>query len=132
MPLIGPLVFQIRRGGIKGLLVRYPDVDFERLCGRSSHRGWIAYRPSMLKYDGGPTILEINNHNAHPMPARLNVQFMLLLLSLGVPFEVFQRLLQDQLDIVGRIITDREHALRYIKGELDAGMEDDFNQSSTS
>ncbi|KAI0655297.1 RdRP-domain-containing protein [Cubamyces menziesii] len=122
-------VFQIRRGGIKGLLVRYPDVDFERLCGRSSHRGWIAYRPSMLKYDGGPTILEINNHNAHPMPARLNVQFMLLLLSLGVPFEVFQRLLQDQFDIVGRIITDREHALRYIKGELDAGIEDDFNQS---
>lgn len=123
------LVFQVRRGGVKGLLVRYPDEKFERLGGTSSPLHLIAYRPSMYKYEDGPTTLEINNHNLPPAPAHLNVQFTVLLLSLGVPVDVFERLLQDQLDVIGSIMTDREKALQYIKGELDAGVEDGFNQS---
>ncbi|KAI0368426.1 RdRP-domain-containing protein [Pilatotrama ljubarskyi] len=121
--------FSIRRGGVKGLLVRYPDNKFERLCGTQSPSHLIAYRPSMHKYEGGPTVLEINNHNASPVPARLNIHFTVLLLSLGVPPQAFQRLLQDTLDVIGCIDTDREKALQYIKGELDAGLEDDYNQS---
>ncbi|KAI0352487.1 RdRP-domain-containing protein [Trametes cingulata] len=122
-------VFQIRRAGIKGLLVRYPDHKFERLCGTKSPGHLIAYRPSMFKYEGGPTALEINNYNAPPAPARLNVQFTILLLTLGVPLEVFRRLLQDSLDVIGCIDIDREKALQYIKGELDAGLDDDYSQS---
>ncbi|TBU29169.1 RdRP-domain-containing protein [Dichomitus squalens] len=125
-------VFQVRRGGIKGLLVRYPDNEFDVRCRTHSRtRGghyMIAYRPSMFKYAGGPTCLELNNHNSPSASARLNVQFMALLLTLGVPFAIFQRLVLDQLDLIGSILTDREKALQYVKGELDAAAEDDFAQ----
>lgn len=87
-------VFQIRRGGIKGLLVRYPDEKFDRFCYDTNSRTWdmpmhvIAYRPSMLKYEGGPTVLELNNYAHYPRSARLNVQSILLLLTLGIRREV--------------------------------------------
>ena len=42
----------------------------------------------MFKYPGGPRILEINGVSKPPKAARLNVQFILLLLSLGVRMEV--------------------------------------------
>ncbi|KAH9936832.1 RdRP-domain-containing protein [Epithele typhae] len=129
-------VFQIRRGGIKGLLVRYPDSKFDNFTGRSrprtrasaSTQPVIAYRPSMYKYAGGPTCLELNQYNAAPGAARLNVQFMVLLLTLRVPVPVFERLVQDQLDLIGCILTNREKALDYIRGELDSGIEDGFMQ----
>ncbi|RPD55108.1 RdRP-domain-containing protein [Lentinus tigrinus ALCF2SS1-7] len=124
-------VFQVRRGGIKGLLVRYPDAQFDALCGTradSDVAPLIAYRPSMYKYDGGPTVLELNNYNSSPAAARLNVQLVVLLLTLGVSPSVFQRLLQDQLDLIDNILTDRAKALAYIRGELDAAAEDSLNQ----
>ena len=43
----------------------------------------FAYRPSMLKYKGGPTSLEINNFSRSPTRARLNNAFVVLLLTLG-------------------------------------------------
>ena len=89
----------------------------------------IAYRPSMYKYDGGPTFLEINNYNSPPPPARLNVQFTALLLTRGVPSSVFERLVRDQLDLIGSILTSREKAFMYIKGELDAAAENGYAQS---
>ncbi|KAI0717592.1 RdRP-domain-containing protein [Cerioporus squamosus] len=125
-------VFQVRRGGIKGLLVRYPDDKFDVLCGAHAQADvtpLIAYRPSMHKYEGGPTILEINNVNSPPAAARLNVQLMVLLLTLGVSSSIFKRLLQVQLDLISCILTDRTKALMYIKGELDAAAEDNFAQS---
>ena len=125
-------MFQVRRGGIKGLLVRYPDDAFDRHCRKhpQARRGhfMIAYRPSMFKYGGGPTVLELNNHNSPPPAARLNIQFTALLLTLGVPLEVFRRLVQDQLDLIASILNDREKALQYIKGDLDAAADDDFVQ----
>ncbi|KAI0959118.1 hypothetical protein AcW1_004042 [Taiwanofungus camphoratus] len=126
-------VFQIRRGGIKGLLVRYPDEKFDRFCYDTNSRTWdmpmhvIAYRPSMLKYEGGPTVLELNNYAHYPRSARLNVQFILLLLTLGIRREVFEKLLKEQLDLIGCISHDRDQAEKYIKGELDAD-NSSFNQ----
>ncbi|KZT13262.1 RdRP-domain-containing protein [Laetiporus sulphureus 93-53] len=129
--------FQIRRGGIKGLLVRYPDETFDQLCshyhGRANGRGStskysIAYRRSMVKYKGGPITLELNNYSTCPGSARLNVGFILLLLTLGIPYTVFEKLLKDQLDLIDSIVHDREMALRYIKGELNAGDTATFNQ----
>ena len=124
-------MFQVRRGGMKGLLVRYPDDKFDALCAihaDSDTPFLIAYRPSMRKYSGGPTVLELLNHNSSPTAARLNVQFIVLLLTLGVSLSVFQRLLQDQLDLIGSILTDRTKALLYIKGELDAAADDTLTQ----
>ncbi|OSD01932.1 RdRP-domain-containing protein [Trametes coccinea BRFM310] len=124
-------VFQVSRGGIKGILVRYPDEKFERICGRRSSRAKVAFRPSMLKYTGGPTVLEINDHNMSSAiaPARLNFQLIAHLLIRRVPCEVFERMMQDQLDAISSISTDRGKALQYIRGELDAGAEDELNQS---
>lgn len=153
----GPLgaVFQIRRGGIKGLLVRYPDSVFDTICAEQSASSprehspphyLIAYRPSMLKYKGGPEMLELNDHSEHAPPTRLNVPFIMLLLTLKVPLQVrplllisciwslkkwfskvFERLLQDQLDFIGCFSHDREKAIRFISGELNAAS-DSFYQ----
>ncbi|PIL36406.1 RNA-dependent RNA polymerase [Ganoderma sinense ZZ0214-1] len=122
-------VSQVRRGGIKGLLVRYPDDAFYRHCGKDPQAQsglMIAYRPSMFKYEGGPTVLELNSYNSPPPVARLNLQFTALLLTLGVPLDVFKRLVQDQLDLIASILTDREKALGYIGGGLDAARDDGF------
>ena len=89
----------------------------------------IAYRQSMHKYDGGPTCLELNNCNFPPAPARLNVQLLALLLTLRIPIAVFERLVQDQLDLIGSITTNREIAFMYVKGELDAAADNDYAQS---
>lgn len=90
-------VFQIHRGGFKGLLIRYPDEDFEFLCNdqnklldkRSVGSNIVlAFRESMLKYEGGPTMLEVNDHSSRPSHARLNETFILLLLTNGLSLEV--------------------------------------------
>ena len=90
-------VFQIRRGGYKGLLIRYLDRDFEFLCNyqntllgrnRAGSDVVIAFRESMLKYEGGPTMLEINDYASRPNHARLNEGFILLLLTNGVSLDV--------------------------------------------
>jgi RNA-dependent RNA polymerase len=81
------LVFQSRLAGIKGLFVRIPDDDFKRITEGSTAK--LAYRPSMFKYDNGPLVLEINAVNkVAPGPARLNIQFIIILLSLGVKMPV--------------------------------------------
>ncbi|KAI0820710.1 RNA dependent RNA polymerase-domain-containing protein [Trametes gibbosa] len=121
-------VFQVQHRGIQGLLVRYPDERFEQTCGNVFQAHFIAYRPSMCKYEGRPMTLEINNYSQPPACAHLNIQLTVLLLSLGVQPEVFLRLLQDQLDAIDAILSDRESALQYIKAELDAGVENDYSQ----
>lgn len=80
-------VVQIRIGGIKGLLVVYPDDIFYALCsrangGRRSNNYNVTYRPSMLKYTGGPLWFEINKVSQRPTPARFNNGFIILLLTL--------------------------------------------------
>ncbi|GBE79056.1 RdRP-domain-containing protein [Sparassis crispa] len=119
---IDTTVFQIRRGGIKGLLVRYPDHKFDTLCCAANCRSQalVAYRQSMSKYEGGPTILELIGYSHCLGSARLNFSFILLLLTLGIKLEVFKRFLKDQLDLIGCILHDRDVAERYVKGELDA------------
>lgn len=90
------LVYHFRRGGLKGLLVSYPDEIFEQKICKSaqSSQVMIAYRPSMLKYKRGPIMLEIQNvPDKHPPPARLNYFFVVQLLSLGVKMNVSSLLL---------------------------------------
>ncbi|OCH93263.1 RdRP-domain-containing protein [Obba rivulosa] len=126
-------VFQVRRGGIKGLLVRYPDAKFASLC--SAQLGYpiapsvkLAYRPSMLKYKGGPTALELNDCSRCPASARLNVQFIVILLTLGIDAKIFEKMMKEHLEMIGCITQDRDTALRYLQGELDAGDDETFGQ----
>ncbi|KAJ7735731.1 RdRP-domain-containing protein [Mycena metata] len=111
-------VFQMRLGGIKGTLTRCPDDLFDRICGCLGKK--IAYRRSMVKYNGGPHILEIQSVSKAPKSGRLNKQFIVLLLTLGIPLSVFEELLQMQLDEIDKITTDRGKALDCVEGEIDA------------
>jgi RNA-dependent RNA polymerase len=80
-------VFQIRIGGVKGLLVAYPDDLFEALCvkhksGCTCYKLKLGFRGSMLKYEGGPRDIEVNRISHDPTPARINHGFIILLLTL--------------------------------------------------
>ncbi|KAF7351454.1 RNA-dependent RNA polymerase [Mycena sanguinolenta] len=119
-------VFQIRLGGVKGTLTRCPDGLFDRICGCRGKK--VAYRQSMVKYNDGRLLpLEVQNVSRPPKSGRLNKQFILLLLTLGVPLSVFEGLLQAQLDDIDRITVDRERALDCVDGEVDAEA-DSFHQ----
>ncbi|KAJ7017150.1 RNA-dependent RNA polymerase, partial [Mycena alexandri] len=114
-------VMPVRLGGIKGTLTRCPDDLFDRICGCLGKK--IAYRRSMVKYNGGPHILEIQSVSKAPKSGRLNKQFIILLITLGIPLSVFEELLQMQLDEIDKIITDRGKALDCVEGEVDAEAE---------
>ncbi|KAF8169864.1 RNA dependent RNA polymerase-domain-containing protein [Mycena galopus ATCC 62051] len=111
-------VFQIRLGGLKGTLTRCPDDFFDNICGCRGKK--LAYRQSMVKYNNGPHMLEVQNVSKHLKSGRLNKQFIVLLLTLGVPLSVFENLLQMQLDDIDLITVDRQRALDCIDGEVDA------------
>ncbi|SJL07944.1 uncharacterized protein ARMOST_11302 [Armillaria ostoyae] len=118
-------VFQIRLGGIKGLFVRYKDEVFDRICGDSEAK--VAYRRSMFKYDDGPLMLEVQNVNRPPRSARLNIQFIVLLMTLGIQLKVFESLLRKQLDDLEQIMVNRQKAIDCVDGELDSEG-NDFDQ----
>ncbi|KAK6991785.1 RNA-dependent RNA polymerase [Favolaschia claudopus] len=111
-------VLQIRLGGTKGLLVRCQDDLFDQICGSPDKK--IVVRPSMIKYKGGPRVLEVQNVSRPPKSGRLNKLFIALLLTCGIPLSVFQDLLQAQLDEIDMITTDREKALQCVDGEIDS------------
>lgn len=91
-------MFQVRYGGVKGIVVAYPDADFDVICSdiRNKMRQpvgdmrpyKIAYRYSMQKYDLGPASLEVHACSHPPRSASLNFAFVLLLLSLGIAVDV--------------------------------------------
>ncbi|KAG7445556.1 RdRP-domain-containing protein [Guyanagaster necrorhizus] len=118
-------VFQIRLGGIKGLFVRYKDEDFDHICGSAGAK--VAYRRSMFKYEGGPSTLEVRDINRPPRSARLSIQFIVLLMTLGISFEVFESLLRKQLDDLEQIMVNRQKAMDCVGGELDSEGKD-FDQ----
>ncbi|KAJ7601373.1 RNA dependent RNA polymerase-domain-containing protein [Mycena polygramma] len=68
----------------------------------------------------GPHILEVQNISRPPKSGRLNKQFIVLLMTLGVPLSVFEELLQMQLDEIDKITTDHQKALNSVDGEVDA------------
>ncbi|KAJ6611459.1 RNA dependent RNA polymerase-domain-containing protein [Mycena sp. CBHHK59/15] len=111
-------VYQIRLGGIKGVLTRCPDDVFDTLCGCRGKK--IAYRSSMVKYNNGSRILEVQNVSKAPKCGRLNKQFIVLLLTLGIPLSVFEDLLQVQLEQIAQMVTNREKALACVDGDVDA------------
>ncbi|KAF7316033.1 RNA-dependent RNA polymerase [Mycena indigotica] len=110
-------VFQIRHGGYKGTVTRIPDTHFDRQCGTGKK---VAYRPSMLKYTGGLDVLEIQSISRTPRVARVNKQFIILMLTRGISLQVIEEMLQLQLQSIGEMTTSRERALHYVNGELDS------------
>ncbi|KAH8113176.1 RNA dependent RNA polymerase-domain-containing protein [Phellopilus nigrolimitatus] len=119
--------FQIRRGGIKGLLVAYSDEDFDHICRKADpdcepDRYELLYRRSMRKYDGGPTVIDVNRVSTapHRSGAKLNYGLIVLLMTLGISIEPLECLLERQVQDISDISNNRQHALAYIKSDFDA------------
>ena len=99
-----PSVFQGRIGGAKGVWM----VDALNESLRHSSRGyWIEITDSQLKFEGNPkdslfpdahnVTFEVHSYSKRISTSRLNFQLMPILADRGVPYEVFKRLLQEDL-----------------------------------
>ncbi|CAL0306822.1 unnamed protein product [Lupinus luteus] len=94
-----PSAFQIRYGGYKGVIA----VD------RHSYRK-LSLRSSMLKFESNNRMLCVTKWS-DSMPCFLNREIISLLSTLGVKDEVFLAMQQEQLSLLGKMLTDSEAAL---------------------
>ncbi|ORX90712.1 RdRP-domain-containing protein [Basidiobolus meristosporus CBS 931.73] len=97
-----PGAFQFRLGGYKGVLAVASDNEMD---GYSVH-----LRPSQNKFRSTHTELEIVR-TAEFMPAYLNRQLIMLLVSMGIPEDVFVQIQDDYLQEVEGITSNERSAL---------------------
>jgi hypothetical protein len=105
-----PSAFQIRSGGAKGLLCVEPEA-FSR---HSTKRFYIKWRPSMQKFSSGHRGLYVLSIS-QPIPMYLNRQIVPLLTYLGVPDQIFMKLLEDSLSLITNVFTSNHTALGMIR-----------------
>ncbi|XP_058762602.1 RNA-dependent RNA polymerase 2-like [Vicia villosa] len=94
-----PSAFQIRYGGYKGVIAVDPH---------SSRK--LSLRNSMLKFESKNSMLCITKCS-ESMPCFLNREIISLLSTLGVKDEALLALQEGQLQLLGKMLTDREAAL---------------------
>lgn len=108
--------YQIRFGGVKGMLTVVPD-SFLPLA------QVIALRPSMIKFQSPHSILEINGVSK-AMVMYLNRQLIALLSCRGVSDEVFLSLYDEMTDYIDAALHSDEAALSLLFRHADIGLDD--------
>ncbi|KAK7265708.1 hypothetical protein RJT34_33331 [Clitoria ternatea] len=98
-----PSAFQIRYGGYKGVIA----VD------RHSYRK-LSLRSSMLKFQSNNRMLCVTKWS-ESMPCFLNREIISLLSTLGIKDEVFLAMQQEQLQLLGSMMTDTKAALSVLE-----------------
>ncbi|KAG0172617.1 hypothetical protein DFQ28_010182 [Apophysomyces sp. BC1034] len=103
-----PSAYQIRLGGVKGVL---SVSNF--LNGRK-----IQLRPSQIKFESNHTVLEVVRTSAL-IPAYLNRQAITLLSSLGVKDEIFMNMLDGTIHSVNKMLGNQATAVEVLLTNVD-------------
>lgn len=101
-----PTAFQIRVGGIKGVISKFDQKED------------LTIRKSMKKFDSDHNIIEVLNFN-RLSPVFLNRAMVLILSQLGVPDDVFMNMQKESLNsCIDAITTNANNALKFVNCPL--------------
>jgi RNA-dependent RNA polymerase len=104
-----PSAFQVRLGGVKGVLAVHPTLPYLK-NDRVVH---IQVRPSMVKFRTSPGNLTLDVVTwPVAKSGRLNRQFIPLLIDLGIDKSAFVAQLNDNIQNIKEILTDRASAIK--------------------
>lgn len=114
-----PSIFQIRFGGVKGILAVWSAADIRNSVGEDRYRPTAAIyiRDSQYKYQADHLrSLEINAVSGSTFkPARMQRSIIRLLECLGVNICVFEGLLKLELARLDSYVSDEEAAMRWLE-----------------